>query len=156
MTARHVMVSMMVIAAVAASDGRARDRPAAKGVCRTIERQMETCSAKDSHVGQRACVERLAERTNAELIALEASVRAQVPLWDAEDHGMDSARKRFGERLNAGIAAYRRYRTAQCDMWAARAAGGNGATDMLLSCRVELDCQRVADMTDLLEAFKGP
>jgi Lysozyme inhibitor LprI len=154
MTARHVMVSMIVVAMFATADSPARDRPAAKGVCPAIRIQMQTCSAKNDAVGQRECMERLAERTNAELDGLEARIRAQVPLWDAEDDGMEVYRRQFGERLNAGITAYRHYRTAQCDMWAARAAGGNGADDMRLSCQVELDCQRVADMSDLLEAFE--
>lgn len=154
MTSRRLMVSMMAVAAFATADSRARDMPAAKGVCPAIRLQMQTCSAKDDHVGQRECMERLAETTNAELNGLEARIRAQVPLWDAEEDGVEVHRRQFGERLNAGIAAYRRYRTAQCDMWAARAAGGNGASDMRLSCQVELDCQRVTDMSDLLEAFE--
>jgi hypothetical protein len=148
------MVSMMIVAAFVTVDSPARDRPAAKDGCAAIRIRMQTCGAKDDHVGQRECMERLAETTNAELNGLETRIRAQVPLWDPKDGGMEMDRKRFVERLNAGIAAYRHYRTAQCDMWAARTAGGNGASDMRLSCRVELDRQRVADMSDLLEAFE--
>jgi hypothetical protein len=93
------MVSMMIVAAFVTVDSPARDRPAAKDGCAAIRIRMQTCGAQDDHVGQRECMERLAETTNAELNGLETRIRAQVPLWDPKDGGMEMDRKRFGERL---------------------------------------------------------
>lgn len=153
MTFRRI-ASLVITAVIATSCGNTDKVPERAGVCPSIELELATCSAEDSHAGQRECLARLAARTDAELAVLEAAIKTRIPQWEPEDQAMDVYREEFDERLDAGIAAYRRYREAQCGMWASRAAGGNGAGDMRQSCRVELDCERVSDMTEMLLTFE--
>lgn len=109
----------------------------------------QDCAEVDDHASQRQCLERMAANTDAQLQALEKRVAARISLWDQEPvyiHGQQA-------RFTAEKRAYRAYRDAACEFDADAAAGGNGAGDMRLECRIELDRARMARLKERLGWF---
>jgi uncharacterized protein YecT (DUF1311 family) len=109
----------------------------------------EDCSTVVGHAAERACLEHLAAKTDAQLQALEKRVAARIALWDQEPvyiHGQQA-------RLKADERAYRDYREAACEFDADAAAGGNGAGDTRLQCRIDLDRARIARLKTRLDWF---
>lgn len=109
----------------------------------------QDCSAVVEHAAMRACLERLAAKTDAQLQALEKRVAARIALWDQDPvyiHGQQA-------RFKADERAYRAYRAAACEFDADAAAGGNGAGDMRLQCRIDLDRARMVRLKERLGWF---
>jgi uncharacterized protein YecT (DUF1311 family) len=107
------------------------------------------CTRHDSHASYRTCLERQAARADADLVHQENALRSKIGRWDETVE----AKQRRLHQFDLDVAAYRRYRQARCDYEASRAAGGNGAHDMRLSCRIELDAQRSAMLRDDVVSF---
>jgi uncharacterized protein YecT (DUF1311 family) len=133
---------------LAACDGR---EPAQ--VCASAYPEECACSRRASHAGQRECLTRLAAKTDAELIEIESLLQARIRSRESADHAMAEYRRRSLAHHEAGIVAYRKYRDAHCELWASVAAGGNGADDMRLSCRVALDRDRAANIHELMQGL---
>jgi uncharacterized protein YecT (DUF1311 family) len=100
------------------------------------------CSEASSHVEQRSCLESLFKETEARLARAEESTLAKLGVWDEEPEYRSVSRK----ALLASSSAFRMYRTSQCDYVWSLAAGGNGATDMKLSCAIELTESRIKQL----------
>lgn len=83
-------------------------------------------------------------QTDSRLALLEKDELARIDAWDEEPNYRRRSRQRF---LNS-IQTFRRYRTTQCGFLHSLAAGGNGATDMMLSCSIELSNQRIAQLAE--------
>jgi hypothetical protein len=112
------------------------------------------CANRDAHAGQRECLGRLAVRTDAEILRLEALLRARITDRDALDAGMASYERDPLAWLAQDVASYRRHRETRCELWASSAVGGNGAGDMRLSCRARLDRERMRELQLLSQAFE--
>lgn len=96
------------------------------------------CQRHETHAANRACLERLASQADIDLVRQENVLRSKIGQWDETP----DAKRNTLQRFDLDAATYRRYRQSRCDYAASRAAGGNGAHDMRLSCRIELDAQR--------------
>lgn len=96
------------------------------------------CQRHETHATYRACLERLASQADIDLVRQENVLRSKIGQWDETP----DARRNSLQRFDLDAATYRRYRQSRCDYAASRAAGGNGAHDMRLSCRIALDAQR--------------
>lgn len=110
----------------------------------------QDCAAADDHASQRACLERLAAETDARLQAMEKRVSSRIALWGEAPvyiHGQQA-------RFTAEKRTYRAYRDAACAFDADAAAGGNGAGDMRLQCRIDLDRARMARLEERLDWFE--
>jgi len=102
------------------------------------------CSNATSHVEQRSCLEAQFREAEKRLTLTEQSTMAKIAAWD-EDTGYRSASKKA---LSASNSAFRKYRANQCEYEWSLAAGGNGATDMRLSCAIELTQSRIKLLED--------
>jgi hypothetical protein len=102
------------------------------------------CTRHETHVAYRTCLERLAAQAEAALEHQENALRSMMGRWNEASE----IRERSLRQFDLDTAAYRRYRQARCDYVASKAAGGNGAHDMRLSCQIELDRQRFAMIKD--------
>ena len=107
------------------------------------------CRRHETHAAYRTCLERLSSQADAELVRQENALKSKIGQWDETP----AARRDTLQRFALDVAAYRRYRQSHCDYAASRAAGGNGAHDMRLSCRVDLDAQRSAMLRDDVVSF---
>lgn len=106
----------------------------------------EDCGKYADHVGYRECLERTAKHSEAKLVRAEKQLRQRIMLWDAESSNLQRTLRHFDQDL----AAYRRYRESHCEFKASLAAGGNGASGMRLSCRIELDGQRLVMLREII------
>jgi uncharacterized protein YecT (DUF1311 family) len=114
---------------------------------------VEDCySPASSHAGQRQCLERLAETSEAELLAVETAISRRIAEWDEEQAFRDASRK----GLEEAALEFRRYRTVQCEFEASVSAGGNGRGDMRLECEIRLNQTRVSELEKLTNAFERP
>lgn len=102
------------------------------------------CADASSHVEQRSCLEALYQKTDASLIQVEKSYIEKLANWDGEQHYRLRSRKAFKD----SISAFRAYRSSQCEYFWSLAAGGNGATDMRLSCAIELTESRIKQLDE--------
>jgi len=101
--------------------------------------QADQCSKASTHVEERKCLEALASEADNRLAQAEKNAIGMIAEWDEEPAYRSQAKK----ALEASNLAFRKYRTSQCGFAWSLAAGGNGATDMRLSCAIELTENRV-------------
>lgn len=101
--------------------------------------QVDQCSKASSHVEERSCLESLFNETDKRLAQAETKAVAKIAEWDEEPEYRSKSRK----ALMGSNLAFRKYRPSQCGYAWSLAAGGNGATDMRLSCAIELTEDRV-------------
>ncbi len=80
---------------------------------------------------------------NMEILIDESLARA---LKTATRLDEDSERPMAVEALKAAQAAWQAYRDAQCEYVGATYGGGSGTGNAILSCRVELDRARLAEL----------
>jgi len=104
----------------------------------------DECSKASSHVEQRSCLQAQFKEAEKRLTLVEQKTRAKIAAWD-EDTGYRSASIKA---FSASNSAFRNYRASQCDYEWSLAAGGNGATDIRLSCAIELTQSRVKLLED--------
>lgn len=102
------------------------------------------CSEAPSHVEQRSCLESLYQKTEARLVQVEKNYFEKLAKWDEEPHYRLQSRKAF----EASVSAFKAYRKSQCEYFWTLTAGGNGATDMRLSCAVELTEDRIKQLDE--------
>lgn len=76
------------------------------------------------------------------LVNTEARTSNKIAAWDEDVEYRNRSRK----ALSASNLAFRKYRASQCDYAKSLAAGGNGATDMRLSCAIELTEIRIKQL----------
>ena len=112
------------------------------------------CRQHETHAAYKACLERLASQSDVDLLRQEKALRSKIERWDETP----AARRDTLQRFVLDVPAYRRYRQSRCDYAASMAAGGNGAHDMRLSCRIELDAEQSAMLSDDAASFdaRGP
>ena len=108
-------------------------------------RSADECSTEPDHVSQRACLERVASQSMADLEAAEQAAKLRIERWDEEPE----YRTRSLGLFEAAERHFTEYRTAQCDLAASRAAGGNGAHDMRLLCQIQLNRAHILEVNDL-------
>lgn len=104
----------------------------------------EPCSQPSSHVEQRSCLESLLRETDARLVHAEQTTVAKLAAWDEEKEYRSKSQK----ALLASNSVFRVYRASQCDFVWSLAAGGNGASDMRLSCAIELTENRIRQLDE--------
>ena len=99
----------------------------------------DRCSEATSHVEQRSCLQAQFNEAEKRLAQAERAVIAKIAVWDEDlEYRLESKKA-----LAASNSAFRKYRTNQCEYAWSLAAGGNGATDMRLSCAIELTESRI-------------
>lgn len=103
---------------------------------------VDRCSVASSHVEQRGCLESMFREADKRLVQAEASTIAKIAAWDEASEYRSRSRK----ALVASKVAFRKFRSSQCDYAWSIAAGGNGATDMRLSCAIELTESRIKQL----------
>jgi len=100
------------------------------------------CSGSSSHAEERSCLESMFGEMEKRLVKAEVRTAAQIAAWDEEPEYRNKSRK----ALSAANLAFRKYRASQCEYAWSLAAGGNGATDMRLSCAIELTESRIKQL----------
>lgn len=109
------------------------------------------CATADSHAGQRECLERAASASRAELEKARASLAKRIQAWDeASDY-----RQRSLRLLTNSFMRFERFRDAECEYEAASAAGGNGAGDMRLECKVSLNRAYTESLRQQFDWYRG-
>jgi uncharacterized protein YecT (DUF1311 family) len=120
-------------------------------IAMATEMSPRPCAEAPSHVEQRSCLDSLYQKTDASLIQVEKSFIEKLANWDEEPHYRLQSRKAF----KASISAFRAYRSSQCEYFWTLAAGGNGATDMKLSCAIELTESRIKQLDEYSRGIVG-
>jgi len=111
--------------------------------------KLASCTKADSHAAERQCLERLGQRSAAELAQTEAKAEARLNTWDE-----DADYKTLAQyRLRQANQSFRRYLAQQCSYEQALSAGGNGAGDMQLSCEIDLRRQRSKQLQSLSKSL---
>jgi uncharacterized protein YecT (DUF1311 family) len=109
----------------------------------------DDCSAIETPVEQRECLETLATKTDGEVERIEGQLRSRIALWEQGPVHISRSLALFEQES----VAYRAYRQTHCALLASSAAGGNGASDMRAVCEVDLDRDRIAAIRDALGSF---
>ena len=100
----------------------------------------DDCAVAPSHSEQRACLEKLAATTAAEVVLVQSDMSKRIAHLDDEAAVKNNMLMHF---LSA-TEQFHRYRTTQCEFEASAAAGGNGAGDLRSRCEVRLNREYVA------------
>lgn len=111
----------------------------------------DRCSDTSSHVEQRSCLESLFKVAEKRLVQAEESTSAKIAMWNEDSEYRFKSRK----ALLASNFAFRKYRASQCEYAWSLAAGGNGATDMRLSCAIELTESRIKQLEASSTGLEG-
>lgn len=112
--------------------------------------ELRKCEKLYSHVEQRECLASLAGKVDSRLKLAEKRAIVKIDGWDEDDDYKSESKKLF----LASTEAFEAYRTAQCGFIHSLAAGGNGATDMSLTCVVELSRQRIIQIDEYLTGLR--
>jgi len=110
------------------------------------------CASASSHANQRACLERAAEKSAAAVDATEAAVRKRIAAWDEDAQFKQQSLSAFED----AAARFRQYESSQCEFEASSAAGGNGAGDIRLQCKLRLERAYVQDLKQHRSWFSPP
>lgn len=100
------------------------------------------CSTTEGHADQRRCLERAAHATQVELEKAHGLLVERIRAWDAEPDD----RQRAVTLLKQSFTRFAAFRDTECEYEAAAAAGGNGAGDRRLQCRIDLNRQYAASL----------
>ena len=108
------------------------------------------CLGLPAHANARSCLVAEAAKSDGRLEQAERNLR------QALDHCQeDESFKRSGIAAQKRASAeFLRARSAQCELQATLAAGGNGANDRRLLCRIELNERRVTDIQAIASSIK--
>lgn len=102
----------------------------------------DPCAGASSHAEERSCLESMFGEAEKRLVKAEVRTAAKIAAWDEEPEYRNKSRK----ALLAANLAFRKYRASQCEYAWTLAAGGNGATDMRLTCAIELTESRITQL----------
>jgi len=109
-----------------------------------------TCLALPGHVDARNCLLTEAAKSDGRLEQAERDLRKAVGKWQEDE----SYKRTVLAAQKRAHAAFLRVRSAQCDLQAALAAGGNGANDRRILCRIELNDRRVAETQSIASSIE--
>lgn len=109
----------------------------------------DDCSAIETQVEQRECLETLAAKTEGEVERFEGQLRSRIALWEQGPVHISRSLALFEQER----VAYRAYRQTHCALLASSVAGGNGASDMRAACEFDLDRDRIEAVKDALGRF---
>lgn len=108
------------------------------------------CLGLAAHADARRCLISEASKSDDRLERAERNLRQALSRWQ-EDAGYKQYSLAAQE---VASAEFLRARSAQCELQATLAAGGNGANDRRLLCRVELNERRVTDIQAIAVSLK--
>ena len=100
------------------------------------------CSGKGSHVEVRACLQTNADASARKLRDAEDKMRRSLAAWDQEPEYIKQSTTAF----ESSVRQFSRFRAQHCEFIASLAAGGNGQSDLRLSCIYELNEKRIAQI----------
>lgn len=95
----------------------------------------QICGDAPDHASERACWIKAVKDSSARVHAAQELQRRRIEQWDQDP----PYRARTLALFNAAADGFARFRQTQCEYEASVAAGGNGAGDMRLRCRIALD-----------------
>ena len=93
-----------------------------------------SCERPLDHVEQRRCSKREAIRLSRDVRVAQQLIRTRIASWDEDP----ANKSRTLALFNKAATQFRSYQTRQCEFEASAAAGGNGASDIRLSCQITL------------------
>ena len=108
------------------------------------------CFNLSSHSDIRQCL--IAENSESEQRLRQASIASinAIKGWDEET----SSKNRSVAANRIAIAAFQRIRESQCKFIASLSAGGNGAEDRRLLCKIELNSRHSKDLSEAVLSIK--
>lgn len=114
------------------------------------EKAIRACNGIKSHVEERACLLKLAEKSNQGLKAAENKLLSKIALWNEELDYKNHTRLQFISTTKV----FAKFLAEQCRFEASLAAGGNGAEDMRLVCLIENNNKRIVEIRKLHEMLR--
>jgi hypothetical protein len=114
----------------------------------TAQRNAEAdamCFGLASHAEARKCLITAEAKSEQRLMQAEKDLVGVLGKWDEDE----VYKKRSVAAHRLAISEFSRMREAQCDFLATLAAGGNGAGDRRLLCRIELNERHTLDLRAL-------
>lgn len=108
------------------------------------------CLGQLGHASARSCLIARATQSDARLEEAERVLRQVIGAW-GEDEDYKRAALAAQKRAHA---EFLRSRAAQCEFQATLAAGGNGANDRRLLCRIELNDRRVSEVQAIAASIR--
>lgn len=109
-----------------------------------------TCLGLLGHADARSCLIAEAAKSDGRLEEAERHLRQVISNWQEDEIHKRNALA-AEERAHAEFI---RSRSAQCELQAMLAAGGNGANDRRLLCRVELNDRRVDEVRSIVASIR--
>ncbi|MBK1715370.1 lysozyme inhibitor LprI family protein [Rubrivivax gelatinosus] len=109
-----------------------------------------TCLGLLGHADARSCLIAEAAKSDWRLEEAERDLRQVVCNWQENE----SYKRTALAAQKQAHAEFLRARSAQCELQATLAAGGNGANDRRLLCRIELNDRRVAEVRSIAASIR--
>lgn len=109
-----------------------------------------TCLGLLGHADARSCLIAEAAKSDGRLEEAERDLRQVISNWQEDEIHKGNA---LAAKEQAH-AEFIRARSAQCELQAMLAAGGNGANDRRLLCRIELNDRRVEEVRSIVASIR--
>ena len=114
------------------------------------QKAIRVCNGIKSHVEERACLTKLAEKSNLGLKVAENDLLSKIALWNEDADYKTQTRVQFIRATKV----FAKFLAEQCRFEASLAAGGNGAEDMRLACLIENSNKRIVEIRKLHEMLR--
>jgi len=101
------------------------------------------------HVSETACLTQLAGKASQKMNSAYNTLKKHIAAWDANPEERVAVLK----TLEAAQHHYLLYKKSECEFEFSVALGGNGGSDMRLSCEIALDTARYELLRDQSDWF---
>jgi hypothetical protein len=119
------------------------------GMAMAAGSSVDSCLKLDCHADSRACLERLANRSEQSLSNAKSSFLENLSQWDEEPQ----YKARTEQWLAKSDSTFKQYRRTQCELQASLSAGGNSAGDRKLMCLIRLNDWRITELREAESLF---
>jgi len=109
-----------------------------------------SCDDPVDHVEKRHCSENLYNELVQEVVSTQQLIRDKISAWDQEPEYKSASLVFFDQAAKA----FQAYQQEQCEFDASEAAGGNGAGDLRLECKILLYSSYLEHLKNKVSAFK--
>lgn len=103
---------------------------------------LNLCSNEDSHAGMRACLEKKASQSEAELMSAEDKLLEHISKRNEDVEYIQAMKKAY----QSSKQSFSDYKDKQCRMYSSMAAGGNASGDLRLACVAVLDEMQIEQL----------
>lgn len=112
---------------------------------------MASCADSDDQVSYRMCKFKTLEKLEEEVKAKQELLRTKIKEWDEHP----DFRNKASELFEQAVKSFQSYLEKQCKFEWSAAAGGNGASSMLASCKTNFYKQYLSSLELQISRFES-